>query len=264
MNQKYFVGHRKPDFPLWDGFDFFELEQPVQNSKPLEHHLADHRLLSEYASLFALRKYFIQSGITNGQLTIAQYRRFVLNVPLGMKCSNMSWARVLSPSAIREIPIQEEVLPATKQKYLIGSGIHLPKGILGNYATSHYTRDILRFTANLVDADLMSNTQAYLFLNYPYLIPSPSCGSFPLATFLDIMEKVEKAAGLFFEDGYLPYDDPYQGRVCGALIERYNSFLLLERLAKEGQPIDQVTGYTTLVSDQLEVPRGLMAKELES
>lgn len=263
MNHRYFVGHRKPDFPLWDGFLFYELKQPSASASPLERLLADHRLLSEYAALFSLRKHLIQSGdADDGQITIAQYRRFVLNMPMGLKSSNLPWARVLSPDSIAELPIKEEVFPAANQRYLIGTGMHLPNGMLGNYAAAHYARDILRFTANLVDAKLMTNAQAYLFLSDPYLIPSPSCGSFPLPAFLNIIGKLEQAASHFFESGYQPYGDAHQGRVCGALIERYNSFLLLEQLANEGQNVQQVTGSTTLISDGLEVSRGMMAKEL--
>jgi hypothetical protein len=83
-----------------------------------------------------------------------------------------------------------------------------------------------------------------------------------LDTFLKIMGTLEKAAGIYFEDGYKAYDDPDQGRVCGALIERLNSYLLLEKLIEEGQNLDRVMGSTTIVSDNLEVRRGLMAKHL--
>jgi hypothetical protein len=104
--------------------------------------------------------------------------------------------------------------------------------------------------------------QAFHFLSQPLLIPSPSCGSFPLPGFLHIMEKLEAATKCFFEKGYRPIDDPYQGRVCGALIERLNSYLLLELLAAEGQNLNQIMGSTTMISNSLEIQKGLMAKHL--
>jgi hypothetical protein len=262
MNYRYFVGHRKPDFPIWEGFEYFEPPSLAKTSSPIERLLADHRLLSEYSSLFQLCNQLKSEGRVTGQITIAQYRRFVLNVPLGLKSTNLPWARVLSPLDMADLPISDEVLPLPGNSYLIGSGLPLPIGMLGNYAHAHYTRDILRFTADLVDGGIFTNPEAFNFLSQPILIPSPSCGSFPLDTFLKIMGTLEKAAGIYFENGYKAYDDRHQGRVCGALIERLNSYLLLEQLIKEGQNMERVMGSTTIVSDSLEVSRGLMAKDL--
>jgi hypothetical protein len=262
MNYRYFVGHRKPDFPIWEGFEYFEPPPLSENTKSIERLLADHRLLSEYSSLFQLCNQLRNEGNTSGQITIAQYRRFVLNIPLGLKSTNLPWARVLTPQDIRDLAIRDEVLPMPGNTYLIGSGLPLPMGMLGNYADAHYTRDILQFTANMVDGNVLTNQQAFNFLSQPILIPSPSCGTFPLDAFLKIIGTLEKAASIYFEDGYKAYDDRHQGRVCGALIERLNSYLLFEELIEAGQHLQQVMGSTTIVSDTLEVSRGLMAKHL--
>lgn len=247
---------------MWQGFEFFKPSPLPLNASPLEQHLADHRLLSEYAALFDLSRALAKQSDANSLITIAQYRRFVLNIPLGLKSTNLSWARVLSPESMQELHLHDELLPTREQRYLIGSPLHLPSGILGNYADSHYTRDILRFTANLVDAGIMCNSEAYAFLSQSLLIPSPSCGSFPLRGFLEIMQVLESAASAFFESGYRAYDDRDQGRVCGALIERLNSYLLIKQLSAQGISCSQVTGSTTLVSETLKVPRGLMAQTL--
>lgn len=247
---------------MWQGFEFFKPSPLPLNASPLEQHLADHRLLSEYASLFDLSRVFAKQSDANSLITIAQYRRFVLNVPLGLKSTSPSWARVLSPQAMQDLHFQDELFPTPGKRYLIGSPLHVPGGILSNYAESHYTRDILQFTASLVDAGIMCNSEAYAFLSQPILIPSPSCGSFPLQGFLEIMQVLESATKAFFENGYQAYDDRHQGRVCGALIERLNSYLLIKQLSAQGISGDEVAGYTTLVSDTLEVPRGLMAQTL--
>jgi hypothetical protein len=262
MNYRYFVGHRKPEFPIWKGFEYFELPLPNPDASELDLYLADHRLLGNYAALFYLCNQLRSQGNTKGQITIAQYRRMVLNIPLGIKSTNCPWYRVLSPEAIKTIPVQEEVLPLPGQSYLVGSGLELPNGMLSNYAGSHYTRDILRFTANAVDCGVLDNTGAYLFLSQTFLIPAPSCGSFRLESFLDIMTKLEKVTRSFFSAGYQMHDDPYQGRVLDFLLERLNSYLLLEQLVSEGLDPSLVIGSTTLISDSLEVSRGQMAKTL--
>lgn len=264
MKYSYFIGHRKPDFPMWAGFEYFKPPPLASDASPLDHFLADHRLHSEYASLFQLCDYLSDQGITDGQITIAQYRRFVLNVPLGLKSTNLSWVRVLNPEDMRDLAIQNEVLPLPGQPYLIGSAFYIPAGILGNYAESHYTRDILQFTANLVDTKILNNVQAFHFLNQPILIPSPSCGTFQLRSLLKIVAILKQALIAFYKNGYKPYDDPNQGRVCGALIERLNSFLLLNELAEAGFTMQDVMGSTTMVSESLKVPVGSMAKSLET
>lgn len=264
MKYRYFIGHRKPDFPLWKGFEFFKPPPLFSDASPLDQFLADHRLHSEYSSLFQLCDTLATQGITDGQITVAQYRRFVLNIPLGLKSTNLSWVRVLNPADMQDLVIEDEVMPLPGQSYLIGSGCPLPLGMLGNYAGSHYTRDILRFTANLVDADILSNSQAFHFLNQPILIPSPSCGTFPLAKFLRMIGVLKKALIAFYQGGYKSYDHPYQGRVCGFLIERLNSYLLLKELSDANLNMQTVMGSMTMVSESLEVPIGMMAKYLEN
>jgi hypothetical protein len=262
MNYRYFVGHRKPEFPIWKGFEYFELTQPAPGASPEEYLLADHRRLGEFASLFQLCNLLSKKGETSGQITIAHYRRFVLNVPLGLKSTNHPWARVLSASDMTDLTIEDEVLPLPGLSYLIGSGLELPNGMLANYAGSHHTRDILRFTANAVDCGVISNTEAFHFLSQPILIASPSCGSFPLTSFLRIIKKAEIVTKSFLASGHQLSEDPYQGRTLSFLLERFTSYLLLEHLMQEGQNMHQLMGSTTVISDSLEIPRGAMAKAL--
>ena len=247
---------------MWKGFEYFELTQPSSDASPEEHMLADHRRLGDYAALFQLCNLLSKAGNTSGQITIAHYRRFVLNAPLGLKSTNQPWSRVLTPSAMDDLAIEEEVLPLPGQDYLIGTGFPLSHGMLANYASSHYTRDILRFTANAVDCGVLSNAEAFHFLSQPILIPAPSCGSFPLDQFLSMMKKMERVAKSFFVDGYQANQDPYQGRVLGFLLERFNSYLLLEQLLSAGLDMNQVMGSTTVVSDTPEISRGQMAQTL--
>jgi hypothetical protein len=262
MNYRFFVGHRKPEFPIWKGFEYFELTQPTDDVSPDERMLYDHRRLGEFASLFQLCNLLSKEGVASGQITIAHYRRFVLNLPLGLKSTNHPWARVLSASDMTNLTIEDEVSPLPGLKYLIGSGIELPNGMLANYAGSHYTRDILRFTANAVDCGVLSNIEAFHFLSQPILIVNPTCGSFPLQSFLGIIQKAETVTKSFLASGYQVNEDPYQGRTLNFLLERFTSYLLLDHLMQEGQNMHQLMGSTTVISDSLEIPRGAMAKNL--
>lgn len=258
---KYFVGHRAPDFPLWDEFKFVNVENNNRVGGSLDANLLNHKIFNEYSSLFALRRKLSLENVDPEEdlITIAQYRRFVFNKRVGEQSTNQPWVFVISPKEISQIRVRDEVLPLAGNSYLLGSSLKLSNGILEQYARVHFCRDILRFASVLVDADIISNQDAFNFLNYQYLIPSPSCGTFKVATFLKIVERLEQAAQVFWNNGYKPYNDSYQGRVCSFLLERFNSFLLIRELLDQGLDLDSLLGQTVVVSDTVDIKLGAMS-----
>jgi hypothetical protein len=260
MHHKYFVGHRRPEFPLWDGFQFFEIpaERQQAEGSAFEDNFPDHRLFNEYSFLFLLRRHLEQAA--PGELvTICQYRRFVLNRPIGQPSTNAPWSTTIPLERARALAVRSEIMPAPGQSYLIGSSITIERRVLGQYSLVHFTRDILRFTAGLVDAGIMSDKHAYDFLTSPALIPSPSIGTFPVDAFVTMFRLLEKAAASFWSNGYRPYQHPYQGRVLSFLLERLNSYLLLRYLIDHGVDPNAVMGSTVLISETAEVRPGSMA-----
>jgi hypothetical protein len=136
--------------------------------------------------------------------------------------------------------------------------------ILQQYAEAHFIRDILQFTSTLIDLGILTDEDAFQFLNSKYLIPSPSCGTFTLSCFIDIFKTLELAAIGFWSNGYKSYDDQYQSRVVSFLLERLNSFLLISYINKRSLNINNLLGFTTMVtpenSDATDVQRGLVSK----
>ena len=261
---KYFVGHKKPDFPLWEDFSFYkvrDLESYREDSSSALY--LNHKLFNEYASLFHLRHTLQDSKNSHELITICQYRRFVFNKKIGRQSRNMPWCMVLTHEEILSLDVKGEYLPSAGNSYLIGSAIKIPS-ILEQYAKTHFLRDILQFTSRLIDAGVFTNQKALNFLNSQYLIPSPSCGTFPLKCFVTIFETLEFAAKSFWNNGYKSYDDDYQSRVMSFLLERLNSYLLISYLSDESLDINKLLGTTTMVtpkgSSLLDVQRGLISK----
>jgi hypothetical protein len=249
-HHKYFVGHKKPEFIIWEKFLFYE-NSNSKSFKNKQHNETyfNHKIFNEYASLFALKNTFSSLIADNELITICQYRRFILNKKLGRPSKVMPWTRVLTYEEINSLSITNEYMPLNGNQYLTGSIIKID-GLMQQYASHHFLRDILKFTSILIDLGLLSNEEALLFLNQKYLIPSPSCGTFKLSCFISIFEILELAAIGFYEKGFKPYDDPYQSRVMAFLLERLNSFLLISHLQKNSLNINNISGITTMVTDK--------------
>jgi hypothetical protein len=261
---KYFIGHTKPEFPIWENFSFYKLsDKKISETDSFREIYSNHKIFNEYASLFHLRRTFDNSKNLDELITICQYRRFVFNKKIGRQSINMPWCTVLTNKEMKSLNVVNEYLPLTGNTYLLGSAIEIPS-ILQQYAGAHFIRDILQFTSTLIDLGILTNEDAFHFLNSKYLIPSPSCGTFTLRCFIEIFEILELAATGFWSNGYKSYNDQYQSRVVAFLIERLNSFLLISYLSKSSLNINNLLGYTTMVtpenSDAVDVEKGVVSK----
>ena len=261
---KYFIGHKAPEFLIWENFSFYKLPHTdFSETHSFCEIYSNHKVFNEYASLFHLRRTLDSSKIFDKLITICQYRRFVFNKKLGKQSVAMPWCTVLKYKEMKSLNVTNEYLPLAGNAYLLGSAIQMPS-ILQQYAEIHYIRDILQFTSTLIDLGILTNKDAFQFLNSKYLIPSPSCGTFPLGCFIEIFEVLELAAIAFWSNGYKSYDDPYQSRVVSFLLERLNSFLLISYISKRSLNLNNLLGFTTMVtpenSDAADVQRGLVSK----
>jgi hypothetical protein len=263
-HHKFFIGHKKPEFPIWDNFSFYKpTDTNFSKTNSLSEIYSNHKIFNEYASLFHLKNVYDNSKNLDELITICQYRRFVFNRKIGRQSIKMPWCTVLTNKEIKSFNVTDEYLPLTGNSYLLGSAIEVPS-ILQQYAGAHFIRDILQFTSTLIDLEILTNEDAFYFLNSKYLIPSPSCGTFTLGCFIEIFKTLELAALGFWRNGYKCYDDQYQSRVVSFLLERLNSFLLLSYLSKSSLNINNLLGHTTMVtpenSDTVDVEIGLVSE----
>jgi hypothetical protein len=84
----------------------------------------------------------------------------------------------------------------------------------------------------LIDLEVLTNEEAFSCLNQEYLIPALSYGTFTIRSFISIFDKLEEAAKGFWSSGYRPYENKYQCRVVGFLLELLNSYLLISECIK--------------------------------
>lgn len=258
---KLFVGHKKPEFPLWEGFSYLELKDVVTNGSDFNKNKFNDTFFNEYSSLFYLKNLLSILKLEPDSITtIAQHRRFVLNKSIGVKSTNQPWANVVSKKEIKNLEITDSFIPLLNNNYLIGSIVEFDS-ILSNYSRHHYVRDLLRFVSVLVDDEILTNNEAEEFLKQKVLIPAPSCGTFPTRDLLEIIEKVELAAFSFWKNGFKIYNDSYQCRTLGFLLERLNSYFLINKILTKGLDINKILGHTTIISESTIIKHGISHRQ---
>lgn len=247
LQLKLFIGHKPPSFGLWPNFIYcsqsggdFQLPQDA-----LLDQISD-KILSEYHSLFLLRRKLLTMGIVEGTITICQHRRFVLNSPVGVVASNQPFARVIDSTVAAQLDTQ--LLAPQSGSYLIGTPLAISGTLLDQYHLHHPVRDLLRFLSDMVDATLLDSADVHQLLTAKFFIPAPACGVFPVVAFLAIFELLEQCA-LAWQAGGFVARDAYQGRSTSFLLERLNSYLLVRFLETVGVDFRQALGFTTLVSE---------------
>ena len=242
----YFIGHKPPEFKIWEGFEFYVPNAEVFQTKS---HLKNGTLLGEYASLFLLYEKLNSENCREGTITICQYRRFVLNIRLGLKAENAPWCTFLTLSQMRDFEPGDKFDPLNNNSSLLASPISVPNGVLSQYGSCHHIRDIMMFAATLIDFGILDENEASDFLSSKILIPSPSCGTFEVAGFMEVIGILKKATEAFFYTNYKKYTDHYQQRVIGFLLERLHSYLLIKNFSQKGLNPFEMVGFTTVLSE---------------
>jgi len=244
---KLFIGHKPPDFGLWPGFTYASQhggDFPLPRDPLLD--AISSNVLSEYHTLFMLRRKLEESGHNEGLLTICQHRRFVLNQALGQPALNLPSSWMINAATAASLDTQ--LLEPRQGDYLIGSPLVLASNILDQYHLHHPLRDLLRFLADLIDAGLINAGDAHNILNLKVFIPVPGCGVFPVRAFLKIFSLLEQCTRAWHAAGYIPRSE-YQSRVTGFMLERLNSYLLICYMTENGVDFAQAVGHTTVVSE---------------
>lgn len=246
MNLKIFTGHKPPSFAIWPGFIYVWDNYPLNSKrKTLNDGITD-KIISEYHSLFYIKEHFLDAGITNGQITICQHRRFVLNSKIGIAAENQPFARVISYQDAASLT--GELMEPVKGDFLLASPYFFKGNLILQYGLHHPVRDLLRFSSDCFDAGLLSADDMHNFLISDYFLPAPSCGTYPIEIFIEVMDLLQKCTVAFHNSGYIERSG-YQGRVTSFLLERLNSYLLIRALKARGHNFLQYCGFTTLAND---------------
>ena len=159
-------------------------------------------------------------------VAINQYRKFMSKEVWGAPSSNY-------PGMIM-VPLNEATtLDVFDIQSRIATPFLMPAPIVvGNtysqYCTAHRGQDFLRYIAIAIELEIIEHNQALEIFNSQLMIPGGiEFGIYPVAIFLDIIEKLERIC-LEFSKQHLPSSlDRYQRRALAFCNERMGSYLLL-------------------------------------
>lgn len=214
-----------------------------------------HPMLGGSAGTFAIARMLRSSHDQWDETTsvaINQYRKFMAADVLGTPSKNY-------PGMVM-IPLNTAIsLDITEIQILSTAPFLLPKPIvIGNtytqYCTSHHGQDLLRFIATAIDLKIINHKQAIDILNSEIMIPGGSeFGIYPVAIFLDIVEKLEAICLEFTKTNRPSSLDRYQRRALAFCNERFGSYLLLLALNEICGPHipPEWFGYMHTISDDL-------------
>lgn len=246
MHFKIFSGHKPPNFKMWKDFTYIFDKKVLGIPANVDFLGVTDEVLSEYHSLFLLKEFFKNNGVKEGLITICQHRRFVLNSKIGIAAANQPFARIINDHAAANL--NTNLTLPVKGGFLVATPYFFNVPLTHQYFLHHQIRDLLRFSSDILDANLMSPDEINNFLTQNYFLPAPSCGTYPVDIFIEIMDFLQKCTISFHSSGYKKRDG-YQGRVTSFLLERLNSYALVRAMKIKGYDFMDYTGFTTLVND---------------
>jgi hypothetical protein len=246
----FIIGHVRPSIPFPPEYRFVT-SSPIESSDFAvsmydvdSKGLTDNRI-GEYAFLFALRSELQQRSLSEGLISIAQYRRFVLNRPVGQRATNPNFAWIISPDQAAEV-LTELAMRPRHGDWLISTATRVSSCVTDQYARKHIIRDWFRFLADSLDNGLLTQSEARDAALLDVMIPAPSNGVFPLGPFISMLQRLEEMALAFLRGGFLEREG-YQRRALGFCLERMHSYLLVSEICRRGTAIQNVQGFHTVV-----------------
>lgn len=234
-------------------FDFIDLmitPRLITGNKQVA--LVDDRLfgqfgssLSEYVQLFWLLEHLDEISIGNNYVSIFHYRRFVSrNEPsIGLPSINQPWSTAVT---VDDLKFFHNDFSRTNNDELFNKPIQFKGGMIGQYAHAHVLKDFLNFTNFLIDSEILNPVEAADFLRENIDIPACNIGIYKIETFKNIFGTLRKASE-FVSSNYFTPRTGYQRRSMGFLLERLNSYLVLNMVRKN--LIKPNFGYNIVISE---------------
>lgn len=182
--------------------------------------------LSEYAQLIWIYHNLDRLLSDRNYVRIFHYRRFVS--PVGVRCgtpsTNQPWSTAITEQ-------QLDFYDAAFERNVVGmtynSRVKFAGGVIAHYAHCHVLEDFLNFATFLLRENILPPELIPKFLSEEIFIPACNIGVFDAKTFKRIFGIITAASGFLRSPAFVVREG-YQRRNCGFLLERLNSFLLLQ------------------------------------
>lgn len=243
MIHRFCISHEKPllpeswyddcialgDFQPDSRFHVRQLDKFWHEARPLAYGAAGTYVLS--AAIAALPNH-------PQLIEISSHRKRILPSPEGVESQSYGYPSMRELSA-EESEKQDELsvfTPGADLEFLVAQPIYFEGSILGQYADSHYRRDLLDYTSVAIEMDVLTPDAASEFLNTCHFISGGvQLGIYPTLWLIETSSKIELVSRQFLSRyrARLKRYDMYQIRAVGFLSERLGSFLLIRHLAEK-------------------------------
>jgi hypothetical protein len=181
--------------------------------------------LSEYVQLLWLYQNLENFIQNKTHIRVFHYRRFVSDAQIGIgePCS-LPFAKRINQD---QLSLFHNCFDRCGDHELVNSIFKPHGGMLNQYAGAHVLSDILDFSQFLYTKGILSSWHVAAFLREESLIPASSISVLTISNFKWISSILLKASDFMNQTKFVPREG-YQRRNMGFLLERLNSYLLLE------------------------------------
>lgn len=229
---RYFcITHRPLPWPLPDFMEPVSSVPAGEGVTDVSGHYPEVHGLSEYATLFAVRRMLQDSWGEQGpppaerMVGIGHYRRFAVTQAVGIESDIY---RVVDPERFAQLP--DDLFLTPPGWLLHPAATRFPVPVVSQYGSAHVVRDLLHFMAIAVDLGVVDGEDVARFLGGDVMIAAPTVGIWPSEWLFLVLEALEAVATAFQESVGVDREG-YQRRVLGFCCERLHALLVQRLLA---------------------------------
>jgi len=271
---KIVYGHKPPVFDVPDDWKILTTD-PANNSgnnfyvndDSIWKNDDNSDVLSEWSYLIPLAKK-LKTMPEIKTIRLAQYRKLVSNIEIENSVLHSGSGHFVIQKKYLDSYNIDAITQAGSSGYMLSQCVMFSPyasvdstllfgTVLAQYQAVHHIEDLLRFTADAIACEEISESDANLFLHMNKLIVSGiGLGFFPAVNFIKHIEKLEKIINFHYTNKWKKRSDSYQCRNLGFCLERMSSYLLFKELSDLGIKWKSVLGHMMTISDDSIYHRG--------
>lgn len=262
---KVIIGHKPPTFDVPLDWQIITLDHTNKKDLFIEDDSIWSKnshgdVLAEFSYLIPLAKK-LKTMPQIKTVRIAQYRKVVANaehVNLNKEVA-FSDFHVIKKAAFGKFDLNKITQPEShgflfSECLMIKPGyrtLRLFNTLTDQYVQHHHLEDFLRFVADAVHCEVLTEDEANLFLHMnKMIIGGIGLGTFPTDSFIAVMDALEKTITHYYTNSWIQRKDSYQYRNISFLSERLSSFLLMKELDKKNIKLFSALGRLFLITEE--------------